>query len=145
MHQRRRRCQKSSTRIGRVATTVLAQWVRPPVTTRSFSQTAKRLAKVLDPLSVIYYACHGDVAALRRFLHSRDRENAGAFSEGWDADMVILILKYGDDSLAGVLRTEDTQTSEAVGVALETQLKPEDLLLYPQTRKLYRYRYTRRT
>jgi len=57
-----------------VATTVLAQWVRPPVTTRSFSQTAKRLAKVLDPLSVILTTPAMEM--LRRFVASFTAEIA---------------------------------------------------------------------
>jgi hypothetical protein len=92
-----------------------------------------------------YYACLGDVGAFRRFLRSEDREGMGAFGEGWDADMVVLILKYGDDKLAEVLHSEKKAVREAVGVALETQLKPEDRARYPKTRSLYKYRWTQQT
>ena len=90
-----------------------------------------------------YDACLGDVAAFRRFLRSEDRNGMGASGEGWDADMVVLILKYGDDKLAEVLHFEKKAVRESVGVALETQLKPEDRTLYPKTRRLYTYRWSR--
>ncbi|MFZ0917388.1 MAG: hypothetical protein WAN04_10880 [Candidatus Udaeobacter sp.] len=98
-----------------------------------------------SPDKDFYYACLGDVTAFRRFLHSEDRNGMGAPGEGWDADMVILILKYGDDRLADVLRSEKKAVRESVGIVLETQLKPEDRAVYPKTRSLYTYRWTRKT
>ena len=88
-----------------------------------------------------YYACLGDVAAFRRFLHSPHRGGIAAIGEGWDATMAILVLKYGDNRLAEVLRSEKQDVRESVGVVIERQLKPEDRALYPKTRALYRYRF----
>jgi hypothetical protein len=92
-----------------------------------------------------YYACLGDVDAFRGFLHSEDRNGTGAPGEGWDADMVILILKYGDERLANLLRSEKKAVRESVGIVPETHLKPEDRALYPKTRSLYSYRWSRKT
>jgi hypothetical protein len=88
-----------------------------------------------------YYACVGDVGALRRFLHSPDRGGIAAVGEGWDATMAILVLKYGDERLSEVLRSEKHDVRESVGVVIERQLKPEDVALYPKTRALYKYRF----
>ena len=84
-----------------------------------------------------YHACLGDVAALRRFLHSPDRGGIAAIGERWDATMAILVLKYGDNKLAEVLRSEKQDVKESLGVVIERQLKPEDRVLYPKTRALY--------
>jgi hypothetical protein len=108
-----------------------------------FSKRGPRGEFYPPPDRDFYEACLGDLAALRRFLHSEDRHGMGASGEGWDADMVVLILKYGDDKLADVLRSEKKDVRESVGVALETQLKPEDRALYLKTRSLYKYRWTR--
>jgi hypothetical protein len=88
-----------------------------------------------------YHACLGDISAFHGFLRSNERGGIGAIGEGWDVEMAILILKYGDDKLYGALRTEKAEFRESVGVALEAYLKPEDRALYPKTRTLYRYRY----
>lgn len=88
-----------------------------------------------------YQACLGDISAFHRFLRSKDRGGIGAIGEGWDVDMAVVILKYGDERLYDALRTEKSDLKESVGVALEAYLKPGDRELYPKTRTLYRYRH----
>jgi hypothetical protein len=86
-----------------------------------------------------YYAALGDATALRRFLHSSDRNELGAPGEGWTAKMTILVLAFGDDRLSQALRRESKNIREAVGVAVETQLY-KDRDRFVRTRALYRFR-----
>jgi hypothetical protein len=90
-----------------------------------------------------YHACLGDPVAFHRFLHSPDGSVLGAPGEWWTADMVVLILRYGDAGLYGLLLKEKQPARESVGIVLESQLKKEDIARYRKTRTLYKYRFTR--
>ncbi len=106
-----------------------------------FSKRGPRGEFLKPPDKDFYYACLGDVAAFRRFLHSEDRGGIAAIGEGWDASMAVLVLKYGDGKLAQTLRGEKQDVKESVAVVIERLLKPDDRALYPKTRALYKYRF----
>ena len=87
-----------------------------------------------------YFAACGDVSALHRFLNSPNRLAEGAPGEGWDADMVILALKYGDTRLYAALQLEPQSVRDSVGATIEQQLKRQDLEAFIKTRTLYKFR-----
>jgi hypothetical protein len=68
----------------------------------------------------LYFGFHGDVTALNQFVHDPDRSGEGEFGESWVYDCVVLLLRLGDDRFAELLRSEDRDTREAVGVAIDS-------------------------
>jgi hypothetical protein len=86
-----------------------------------------------------YYAALSDTSALHRFLHSSKQFDAGAPSEEWVADMVVLALAYGDDRLHDALQHEPKNVREQVGAVIEQQMQ-QDIRRLPRTRSLYSFR-----
>ena len=91
-----------------------------------------------------YYAALGDSSALHRFFHSPKQFEAGAPSEEWVADMVVLALAYGDGRLHDALQREAKHVREQVGSVIEQQM-PKDTGVFKRTRMLYKFRLSRET
>jgi hypothetical protein len=88
----------------------------------------------------LYLAFHGDSAAFHKFVHSRDRDGAGEFSETWAAECLLLLLRLGDNRFAQLLSQEDKATREIVGGMIDAQVNWKKHS-FPKTRALYSYRY----
>ncbi len=91
-----------------------------------------------------YQAYKGDEAALKRFLASENRDIAGEPSEGWIADVVVLVLSYDDTTLHDFLMGDDSKTRRYVCYIMAVQLHAEDLQRYPKTQTLYPEAFVKR-
>ena len=94
--------------------------------TKLFSERGPKQSFYNPTEANFYFAVRGDVTALHSFLNLRDRDNDGAQGEGWDADMVILALVYGDSGLYSALQTEPPAVRESAGMTIEQLMKEKN-------------------
>lgn len=90
----------------------------------------------------LYYAFRNDPVAFRWFLHNADREGEGEFSEEWNCETALLLLRLGDERFLQLLAREDNKTRELVGQAIDPQIDWSKHQ-FPKTHALYSYRYKR--
>jgi hypothetical protein len=88
----------------------------------------------------LYQAFHGNPSAFHAFVTNSDRSAGGEFGGSWVYECLVLLLRQGDERFAELLASEDRETREMVGMAIDPQIDWTKHP-FPKTRALYSYRW----